>query len=710
MVENKLIVVDIADNESIILDGLQKIKSISGMGKLLVKNSSQKSKLWNLVCDLKEIVNTTVGSKGLNVGALNPGAQFEKDYNIQNLKEAKLKLVEEFDTNEEISDIVNNTFLYDTDNKCKLKLTLQNPLNLPIIDITLRRELPNLFQSIELKKPDNGSAEVVEEDNGRFLIWKIESLDEKKSAQLELECLANVKERKDQALGALKINYLINGLKLTMFNPSIRGLTDSMSGVSRDEGSSPGTWDCNVEFVNDSDFEVKLESVKVAHKAKTSKENVVSQTPLSNLAPNASWNFPFKIESQNVPDLSSEIEFTPLFEVIPRIIGEITKESTVYPVLSADISKTITPLEVDAYANTNMSITDRANNLGTAKIDVIEVQDEIPVDFLPPLIKQIKIELKNVSSVSDISSRLEYIQEIVLDPDDQNPDSKHVLKVSLRNLEKLMFTNAQLEITYPILAKNPKPGVKYNTPVELKVNVFVKGKNLVLIPPQEPEIKIKYVQRKFKTLKSIKPGTAEGDFNITVRIQNAGDVELENIVVNDKIPKGFKLTDFNPKTIAYNVVQVGGESDLEVKIAELKANESVNINYSCSGSGEYPRAEPQVTVKGRGESSAPKVLAGKAPATEGATEGAKMGFSHAKQAETLDIFTNIFKNIDKGVTALQLSKVLENVRDSLPMGPVLNQFMHFIRDMKTLGDKAVTGSLRDDVVKRIKEFKSKYNL
>ncbi len=710
MVENKLIVVDITDNENIVLDGLQKTKSNSGRGKLLVKNPSQKSKLWNLVCDLKEVVNTTVGPKVLNVGALSPGAQFEKDYNIQNLKEPKLKVVEEFDTDRELSDIVNNTFLYDTDNKCKLKLTLENPLNLPILDINLRRELPNLFQSLELKKPDVGSAEITEEGTGRVLIWKIESLDENKSVQLELECIANVKERKDQALGALKITYLINGLKLTMFNPSIRGLTDSMSGVSRDEGSSPGSWDCNVEFINDSDFEVKLESVKVAHKGKVSKDKVVSQTPQSNLAPNGSWNFPFKIESQNVPDLSSEIEFTPLFEVIPRTIGEITKESTIYPVLSADISKTIAPPEVDAYANTNMSITNRVNNLGTAKIEVIKVHDEIPVDFLPPMIKQVKIELKNVSGLLDISSRTEYIKKITLDPDDQNPDSKHLLKVSLRNLEKLMYANAQLMITYPVLAKNPKPGVKYSTPVELKANVFVKGKNLVMIPPQEPEIKIKYVQRKFKTLKSIKPGTAEGDFNITVRIQNAGDVELENIVINDKIPKGFKLTDFNPKNIAYNVVQDASESDLEVKIAELKANEALNINYSCSGSGEYPRAEPQVIVKGRGESAAPKELAGKAPAKEAVAEGAKAGLTHAKQAETNDIFSNIFKSIDKGVTALQLSKVLEGVRDSLPMGPVLNQFMHFIRDMKTLGEKAVVGSLRDDVVKRIKEFKTKYNL
>ncbi len=44
MVENKLIVVDIADKESIVLDGLQKIKNISGCGKLLVKNTSHSIK------------------------------------------------------------------------------------------------------------------------------------------------------------------------------------------------------------------------------------------------------------------------------------------------------------------------------------------------------------------------------------------------------------------------------------------------------------------------------------------------------------------------------------------------------------------------------------------------------------------------------------------------------------------------------------------
>ena len=98
----------------------------------------------------------------------------------------------------------------------------------------------------------------------------------------------------------------------------------------------------------------------------------------------------------------------------------------------------------------------------------------------------------------------------------------------------------------------------YKTPVIIEINSPLEGNLYVKTPDVEPEIKVKYVKRKLKTLKSIKPGISEGEFSISVRLQNKGSVELENIIVKDKIPKGFDLTNISVKD--YEIVKIGEES------------------------------------------------------------------------------------------------------------------------------------------------------
>jgi len=701
--------IDIADEENTILaptdigaTGEHNIKEIKAKGTLLVKNETQKSRLWNLSCDLKEIVNTNL-SKDLNIGAINPGQEYKNDYEIQNPQEPCLKVVETFDTEVANSGVINNTFLYENANKCALKLDLTNTLDVPFTEITVVKELPEYFQEIEIKSPSIGSAEQGEAEGKRVLNWKIQGLGAKETAKIEVNCTVVPKEREDKSIGKLKLNYLINNNKLTRIDPVIRGETDSMSGVTRDEGSNPGTWDCNVEFMNDSELQVKLEQVSVTHKIPTGVETVVSETPNQALDSDATWDKNFPIESPNVPELASEIVFTPLYNVTARVIGEITKEPTYYHVLSAEVHKAINPPEVDAYANTNMTIVNTIPNKGTSVFDTLVITDEIPSDFIAPLMKEIKIEVKNSEGVIEIQERKEFVDNIAISPDDQDPDSKHIITIKLKDLQKQVTPGSNMVISYPILAKNPAPEVKYNTPVEIKANVPVKGSDFVISPPEEPVIKIKYVARKLKTLKSIKPGLSEGEFSISVRIQNKGDVELENLVMKDKIAAGFTLTEFTPPEGTTH--KVNQEGELEVKIVELRGGDTLNINYNCSGSGDYPRTEPTINVLGREgvESSA----TGSSGPSEDATVVPKATVTDSKSIVVSEIFQEIKKKLDQGITGIQLGEILEGKRDTMPPGPVLHQIMLYAKDLKKQA-KIIVGSLRDEVDAKINGFKEKY--
>jgi len=700
-----LIIVDITENEKTLLDGQLNQKEIKGNGKLLIKNPSQESRLWNLGCNLKETINTSLSSRKLSVGVLNPTQEFSSKYEIQNLKEPSLKVVEIFDTAMSIPDKINNTFLFETENKCKLNLVLTNPLDIPISNIKVNRIIPSFFQEIELINPNIGIAGIKEDTETKALNWDIVSLDGKQRAELVLICSVNLKDKDVKALGTLNITYLINNYKLTLINPEVRGLTDSMSGIDRDEGAQPGMWDCSVEFINESEFQVKLESAKVSQKITTGTETVVSQAPNHLLNPNQSWSFDFQIESKNVPELNSAIEFTPLFVVITRVCGEINKESTLYPVLSATVNKSLNPAEVVAYANTDMVSEIIIVNTGTSNIGTINIVDEIPQDFIPPMLNQIRFTLGAI----DISARTDFTNKLQIEPNDENPDVKHHIIIELFNLSNELKADAKLIISYPLKARNPRPPTEmiYKTPVTIEINSPLEGNVYVKTPEIEPEIKVRYVKRKLKTLKSIKPGISAGEFSISVRLQNKGNVELENIIVKDKIPKGFDLTKISIND--YEIVNIGEESELHVKIAELKGNDSLNLNYSCTGHGDYPRYEPEILVQGR-ESTELAQSSDKLSDKAEKSIGGSVSVMRPEQSAIInDLFLDIFKKIDQTVTGEGLGDFIENMRDRFPPGPVLHQFMQFAKDIKAKSsDKLIIGPLLEEVLTKLKEFKEKY--
>jgi uncharacterized repeat protein (TIGR01451 family) len=309
----------------------------------------------------------------------------------------------------------------------------------------------------------------------------------------------------------------------------------------------------------------------------------------------------------------------------------------------------------------------------------------------------------------DISSRTDFTKKLQIEPNDQNPDEKHQIIIELFNLSSEFKAGAKLIVSYPLKARNPRPPTEmlYKTPVLIEINSPIEGNLYVKTPDIEPEIKVKYIKRKLKTLKSIKPGISEGEFSISIRLQNKGNVELENIIVKDKIPKGFDLNNISIND--YNVVKIGEDSELHVKIAELKGNESLSLNYSCTGSGDYPRYEPEILVQGRESSefaSSPEIQSDK---TEKSVDGSVSSMRPEQSAMINDLFLNIFKKIDQTITGENLGNFIENMRDRFPPGPVLHQFMQLAKDIKEKStDKLIVGPLRDDVLAKLKEFKEKY--
>ena len=687
------IIIDITDEEKPVLDGAHNLKEIPGTGKIVVKNPSEKSRLWNAIIDLKETVNTDA-EKVMEMGIVNPGKEFETTYTIENLERPSLKLKETFDTNREKPDKVNNVFLFNQTNPSRLTIELTNRVDRPISDIKVIRNIPDFVEKIEPPTAEVGEVDV----NKDKVVWTVNSIQPQSTATLHLDLKAVIDSVDEKELGETIVKYLVNDHQLTMMDPEIRGLTDSLSGVTTDESATPGKWDCNVEFINDSEFQVKLEDVKVAHKVATGDETIVSESPNQTLDSDESWDKDFQVESQNVPELKSSIEFTTLFKVITRVHGVINKEDTIYPVINAKVEKSINPPEVNAYANTDMEIENTVINTGTAAIDTLTITDELPEDFVPPEIKDLKLRLLGENETIEIHNQKQYVKKLDVTPPDLSPETSHTLTIELMKLADEFKADTEFKLIYPLLAKNPKPDNKYMTPIEIAANTEVPGKNFVTVEKSEPEIEIKYVKRKLKTLKSIRPGASEGEFDISIRIQNKGDVELENVVMEDQIPAGFDVSNLFPEEINYEV----SENKLKVHIDELSGNDSLSIKFTCVGSGEYPRTEPRVIVKGR--SAAPK----KETPSSGPDLSTSEDTSPKLEGDLYDLFESLYNKVDQVVSAEKLGSAIENIRDSLPPGPKLHEFMEYARELNELGEEKVIGDLKDEVESKLETFQKSF--
>jgi len=319
---SNLIIIDITENEKIKIDESGNIKEIEGSGILTIKNPSNRSKLWELSCDLKENVNTTIESREIQLDTLNPTQEFNKNYLVQNLK---------------YSSLIINELIDDDRERRSLKIEVSNPLEIPISDIKIYREVPSFLPDNDIKAPSAGVMGISMVNGVKTLEWNIISLNAGQTARLSIFVKKDINNEEKTSFGPLNITYSINNYKLTMLDPEIHSTTDTLTKINKKKGASQKLWDCEVEFVNSSEFQVKLENVKVVNKKKAEIETVFSHSPNKLLKPEQSWNHSFQIESEQTPELKCIIESFPLFATITRVIGEIEKESSFYPNLNSQI-------------------------------------------------------------------------------------------------------------------------------------------------------------------------------------------------------------------------------------------------------------------------------------------------------------------------------------------------------------------------------------
>jgi hypothetical protein len=702
--ESGKIVLEITENEDSQLDDKSEVKSIEGKGLLKVINPSGENRLWNLKLSVDKADFTNL-KKEESKEALESKQTWEFPYEISNLKDPILKFTEIIDTSKNEGGINHNFVLKAKDDESSITLILANVSSKPIQNIILKKNIPGYLKELKVEKSTAGDPQL--DLDSKELVWKISSLAESSECQLIIVGKPIMDDSTIKSGNSVDITYESVENSRSNIIPSIDALTNTMSGVDKEEDDDkPGGWNCEVEIDNESDFELTLKDVEVTSKITTGVENLVSLTPSEIILPNKSWTHKFSLDSPSVPTLTPTLGFTANFIVPQIIIGKIGKQAQTFEVLETEITKNINPPTVNANSNTEMTITNTIINKGTSNIDCMDIVDVIPKDFEPPGLEQLVLTIVNGAGTTVATLNVDNAKQSIA-PDNKESTSAHTIKVECSELDAVLRPNCKLIMAYPIIARNPQPNVVYETPVEIISHTKPRGPGYKDKCAEIPVVGIQYVKRKIKTMKSVSPGS-EGAFNVVIKINNKGGVELENITIIELIPAGFTAGDFKPEDMKPEYKEEGGAAKIIWKIARINPNESIKLKYVSEGKGEFSRSEPEVIIA---EPDSLKKDNSGEPVVGGGVSVQDQGLKSKLAGIATDILDALMLKINEIVKSGAASKLIEDARDELiskgKSSTVLHEFMESSKELAKDPDKTIVGSGLDDLISKIKSWKSR---
>ncbi|MHA1776253.1 MAG: hypothetical protein DRO88_08885 [Promethearchaeia archaeon] len=588
--------INITEMEETVLKADNSVESIVCSGTLEVVNPSASHKIWNVELDVAETELLQNIENHYKRNVIPPSNTWLFDYTIPQMKQPVLEVVEKFDLSKEYKDL-NQNFTLNAKNLGSIFITLTNTIDVPITNITVIKILPDYFKETKIARFTSGNA-VFENDTNK-VTWTLESLAPHETAELEIEGRALITDSQKKDGKDLQVTYSALNILKSKIVANIRAITETMVGISSEEDDTkPGWWKCELEFDNDSDFELTITKAEVVHKTEV-EDKILDMDLNVVLPPKQTWSHEFSLESVNVPKFSHKVDFTVNFSVDTLLNGKIVKQPSEFDVLETTVGKEINPPSVKANARSELRITDSIINVGTAIIDDLVVNDFIPVDFDVPDITQLNAHLLDPNG--EITIKFDQTNlKTEITPDNHDVGMPHTIKMHFFNLSELtkkFVPGSKLVITYPLIAQNPQPNEQY----KLKIQTFAKTSPEGYpfeFTDEKPEVQIQYAKRKLKTAKAIQPGGSSGEFMVKIKIKNAGEVELKNVAVEETVPAGFKVSNFSPENITPKYTEGEGNHSSQItwNIPIMQPGDQIVFTYQAEGEGNFERTEPVVRV------------------------------------------------------------------------------------------------------------------
>ncbi len=587
--EHKIVNIDLEESETVTLGGRSSLDHIDVSGVLKVTNPSNRCRVWNVKVHLGETgKGTGIRKKSLPGGEIDAGGKWETYYTV-GVKSPLLALTEVYDTSSGVeTEEPHWAYVFGVDNPIKMTIQLKNDSGGQIDNILLNKTIPPELSEVTIESVTSGVAEF--DEGTSQIVWKDFTIYPEESSTLVVTAIGKVANIKSKVAGEIVVTYRAEEQQRSELDPDLTALTEFLTGIENAE-TEPNHWECTLECSNESDLMIRLEKATVflVPEGGGKKEQKIDENPAFEMAPNQDWSAKFDIESKSPPKCSQDVIYTPMRTVTKRVLGTIEKTAQIIPVARIGYTKVFEPPAVDSFDKTPVEVTIEITNSGSAKLNEILVEDDLPDDVMPPLKEHITVWIRGKEYTGDF--------EFIKEPNDQDPETAHKLTFRMSNLKDSVGELApgeSVKINYAIMAWKSRPEKEYPSPILCSANTHPAGLPATELG-EDHKLEIVYKKRSISTKKAINKGADIGEYIVVLVVENRGEVTAENVVVKDWIPPGFEYVSVDPEELVPSVKPARKGSNVTWTFTRMNPGEKKRIRLSVSGEGEYERREPQVT-------------------------------------------------------------------------------------------------------------------
>ncbi|MHA2198993.1 MAG: hypothetical protein ACXABN_03895 [Candidatus Thorarchaeota archaeon] len=590
--ERKKVVIDLEETEKTQLGELSELSGVDATGVLSVINESDKSRIWNVKVFLGESRDKTdIGEETLTAGEVDVGGKWESDYGIS-VDAPIATFTEVFDTCGTVeTEEPHWAYVMGKENPVKITLTIKNETDGELDNIILNKTIPPELSDIQVVSAKSGTAEY--DEGTKQVVWKDFIIYPKEASELVISATGIVEDIEPKNAGDVVITYRGEAQQRTLLKPDLIALTEFLTGIETAE-TEPNTWECTLECSNESDLVVRLDKAEVFLTPEDggAKQKMIDESPGIELAPDQEWSSSFQVSSKSTPKCTQELTYTPVKVVAKRVLGTIEKTAQVLPVYAIEYTKEFDPPSVASFDKTPVEITIEVKNTGTAKLNEITVEDNLPDDIMPPTSEHVSAWIRG----EEYSGPYEF----TIDPEDQDPEKPHKMTFRVEDLKDSggeLGPGETLKINYAVMAWRNRPEKEYPSPIVCTANTYPAGIPTVDESPEDGhKLGVIYKKRAISTKKAINKGAGAGEYVVVLVVANNGEVTAENIEVTDWIPAGFEYLSTDPEDESPEVFPVAeGGNYMVWSWQRMNPGDKKKIKVTVQGEGEYERREPEVT-------------------------------------------------------------------------------------------------------------------
>ena len=583
-------------------------------GQFKITNPSESHKIWDVDVNFNKKGAASLDDE-IHINSLEPQGEQVFDYEIEEFEEPALDIKEYIST---LNDEEINSYSLSTSasNVVLFKITAKNTKDYDLVDVKITKNIQDGYMGVDVLDTSLGVAETTTDNT---IEWNIETLAAGAEVVLKINMTIEVSSASEKArtgtIGAeYSANKAITGIEIDKFD----AYSDNFVGiVEEQQDEDPDKYTCSVWFQNESDFQMQLVNLDVVDSESHDKVIDIDPNDIPLIASGATWKsveWVSETEDGLEPEFHKTVEFFLVSKRKISTFGSLTFDDIELAVAIMEGKLDYSIKAIQSFKIVPFDVLHQVKNTGGADLNDLIIEDTIQTGYIPPKADEIELYLVRPTDEATASDGLDTEEEIEweelgeqisidesmieITPNDQEPDSEHIVKINLTELRDnaigMFIPGMIIKAKYPITAYKVAKDTEYVTNVKYIGNTYPAGAPMEISPVTETRIPVVHTRKRILKGKKISALATDGVYEITLTLKNTGITPIENIEIKDIVPENFEYGEYSLDPESFDNLE--GKDVLVWKVEKIDAEDTFTITYQITGTGDYKASGAQISM------------------------------------------------------------------------------------------------------------------